>query len=282
MSAVNADQEAFWSDLAGPVWVRRMQAMDAALGPVLDLVMSEAALRPGERVLDIGCGAGTSTIRAAQAVGTDGHALGADISASLLQLAQDRTQQDTNASFLLADAQTHPFDEASYDLLMSRFGVMFFEDTLAAFGNMARALRPNGRLVFAAWGPIPDNPYFTMPAAVVKQTFGPTPKSDPDGPGPFAFRNVKKVSGLVTSAGLSDVAARTLAVSLTPAGTAADIADLLCDIGPAQVAISHFEMGEAEKDRLKAALVHGLKPFETQEGIRIPAAINIFTARKPA
>jgi SAM-dependent methyltransferase len=282
MSDINADQRDFWTDEAGPAWIAQMDAMDRALAPVLDGVLSRAALTPGERVVDIGCGAGTSTLAAGDAVGTFGKVLGVDISETLLGVAEELAQKRSNIKLTLADAQTHAFVPGACDCLLSRFGVMFFQDTPAAFANMAKALCPGGRMVFATWAAIPDNPFFTLPAAVAKRVIGPVPKSDPDAPGPFALRDAVWVKDVLTRAGLERIVAEEVALELTPQGDARAIASLMCDIGPAERAISQYTPDAAQREELVAQLIEALGPLQTPEGIRIPALINFFTARKAA
>ena len=282
MSGANADQRDFWSERAGPVWVARMQAMDAALAPVLEAVLEAADLREGQRVLDIGCGAGTSTLAAAERVGAEGMACGLDISDRLLAAAQDRADGLDHARFLLADAQTHDFGAARFDCLMSRFGVMFFDDFDAAFANLHSALRGGGGVAIATWGTIPENPYFTLPARVAREVLGPVPKSDPDAPGPFALRDPERVRAILEGAGFEDVRVEERRMMLTPPGDARQVTDLMCDIGPAQSAISHHGADSDQQQRLRDALAGALAQFGTADGIRIPALINIVTARKAA
>ncbi len=275
----NAEQQEFWNAQAGPIWVAQMENMDRALAPVLDHVLGAAHIRRGDRVLDIGCGAGTSTAAAARLAGHDGSACGLDISHALLAHARLSTADAPGLTFIQGDAQTFDFKPDQFDAMISRFGVMFFENTQAAFANIASGLRPGAQLSFATWGDIAENPYFTMPAAIAKTVIGAVPKTDPDAPGPFALRDSQKVVALLDTAGLVEITARALPMELTPPGDAAQVAQLLCDIGPAQGALTHFEAGDADRARLVAALIAGLEPFETPKGIRIPAQINLFTAR---
>lgn len=274
----NDDQRDFWSDQAGPTWVARQQAMDAQLAPVLDLVLNRANLHPGLNVLDIGCGAGESTCRAAE---RSGSVCGVDISPSLLAAARRRADGVKGVRFLLADAQVHAFDPGAFDVMISRFGTMFFDDFEAAFANIARALTAGGRMVFATWGQIPENPYFTLPAAVAKAQIGAVPRTDPDEPGPFALRDSARVERILGSAGLTQITAEEVSMTLTPPGTRADVAALMCDIGPAQRALSHFEVGSDGRAALADALEQALIPYDTDVGVRIPALINLFTAQKP-
>ena len=282
MSGDNADQQTFWSDQAGPIWVAQRDAMDTALAPVLELMLDRADLQTGARVLDIGCGAGTSTFEAARRCGPEGTALGVDISETLVAAARSRARDNASVSFTLSDAQSHDFVPHSFDSLISRFGVMFFDAPSAAFANMSKALVPGAQITFATWGAIPANPYFTLPARIAKQAVGAVPKSDPDAPGPFAFREVGRVTSILRDAGLTDVHGDEVQMDLTPEGDARAVADLMCEIGPAHRALEYFDAKADDRSRLVDALTLGLEDFQTPQGIRLPALINIFTARKAA
>lgn len=277
----NADQEEFWSTSAGEAWVSQQLQMDALMQPVLDLVMDRAALRPGNRVLDVGCGTGASVLQAAEAVGPDGHVTGLDISPTMLALAQSRLGEHPNTALLQADAQTHGFEPGAFDALISRFGVMFFEDTTAAFANMAKALRPGAPLTMAAWGPAPQNPFFMKPAAIATEILGPMEKTDRTLPGPFAFEDRDRIIPMLQTAGLADVSAEPVNLHLTPTGTPHEMAEVLCQIGPAERALRHFEPPEAQRDRVAAALADWLSSHETENGLEIPALIYVYQAKAP-
>ena len=278
MSDANADQRRFWSDEAGPTWVAQTAAVDATFAPVLEAVLAQAKLTAGEAVVDVGCGAGTSSLGAAEAVGPSGHVLGLDISDTLLTMARENAP--ANTAFLNADAQMHGFEETPFDALISRFGVMFFADTQAAFTNMANWLKPGGRMAFATWGQISENPFFTLPAAEARAFFGPREKTDPDAPGPFALRDVDKMCDVLRGAGLQDVRGIAHQMLLTPPGDRGALTDLMCKIGPAQSALTHFEAYPPQEQGFRAQLHAALARFETPQGLRIPAEINIFTGTK--
>ncbi len=277
----NAEQRNFWDQLAGPKWVRLGDGMDRLLAPILETVLDVANLKQGDRVLDIGCGGGTSTLAAAHSVGPDGHAMGADISETLLRLARDRAQAAdvSNAAFQLCDAETHEFETNSFDAMISRFGVMFFGDPAAAFANMATGLRPGARITFAAWGQIPNNPYFTLPAAVARKHFGAAPpKTDPDDPGPFAFRDPARVLGILNDAGLSNAQVDVREIALTPPDGVAGLGALCAEIGPVERAFQHFDASQADRKAVNAAVVEAFSVFEKDGVLQVPAEINIVTA----
>lgn len=277
----NADQEEYWSSAAGQSWVEVQLEMDACLQPVLDLVLDKAALPLGARVLDVGSGTGASVLQAAQQVGPNGHVTGLDISQTMLDLAAARLQDHPNTECLKADAQSYGFEAHSFDALISRFGVMFFEDTTAAFTNIARALVPGAPLTFAAWGPASQNPYFLHAAAISTKILGPMEKVDRTLPGPFAFEDSARIIPILQAAGLQDVSVDPIALDLCPPGDPQQTAELLCQIGPANRALNHFEPNKTDSARLVEALVDWLKTYETERGIEIPAQINLYQAKAP-
>jgi SAM-dependent methyltransferase len=276
----NRDQRDFWTESAGPKWVAQQRAMDALMHPVLDGVLARADLADGQHVLDIGCGTGASVLAAAERVGRNGHVTGADISATLLGLARARTDGMENVTLIEADAADHRF-EARADRLISRFGVMFFLDPAAAFANMRSGLKPGARVSFAAWGQIPNNPFFTVPAAAARAVLGAPPKPDPDGPGPFAFRDPERVRDILSAAGFAGIDIDVAETPLTPEGSLNDLAAQAMQIGPAEAAARHFEAVPDQRRALQAAVKEGFARFDGSGGLRIPAEINFVTATAP-
>src|SRR5215472_1385185 len=180
-STLHAQQLAFWNGPAVTRWITRQEQMDAALAPVADAAITLAAVQPGERVLDIGCGSGATSIALARLVGPRGQVTGLDVSGPMIELARKRSVGMANLDWLLADAAAHEFPPGSTDLLFSRFGVMFFGDPVATFANLRRALRPDGgRLVFTCWRPLNENPWMLLPLQVVQTLVPPVPRPGPD------------------------------------------------------------------------------------------------------
>lgn len=277
MSGSNSDQAAFWTTTAGPNWVAHEANLDAQMQPVLDRVLALAGLGQGQRVLDIGCGTGNSCLQAARQVGPGGEVLGADISDTMVTRAKLRVRDVPNVSFEVVDAADHLFPAQHFDHVISRFGVMFFADPVAAFANIAKAVKPGGQITFGCWGQIQQNPWFTLPAQIAKAQLGAPPKVDPDAPGPFAFRNIDTVTRILTDAGFRE--ARGMAEDLTFAlpGGAAQMAQLSSHVGPAASTVAYFEAGEAARHNIEKALAKAFSEFEDGQ---IPAQINFFTARK--
>lgn len=274
----NTDQAEFWSGQAGRTWVAQQHAMDALLAPVLQNLLTAAELTPGARVLDIGTGAGASTLTAAQQVGADGHVLGADISPTLLALARKRLADVPQADVVEADAATASLP-GPFDAMISRFGVMFFEDTPAAFRNIASALKPGAQITFAAWADVGQNPYFTVPAAAARSVLGDVPRTDRSLPGPFAFEDAERVTRDLLAAGLRDITIDTRTMLLTPSGSLSDLADLCMVIGPAASASDKLGATDDQRTAIRDEIAAKMEMFESADGIKVPACIHIVTAR---
>lgn len=283
MSDTNAAQAEYWNSAAGQKWLTHETALDATMSGILQRLLDRTNIQPGERLLDIGCGTGVSTCRAAYLTGPGGHVTGLDIAPIMLERARTRSQDAslTNTAYLLADAQTHKFSPGSVDAILSRFGMMFFNDPTAAFTNIAKCLRPCGRLVFAAWGPLSDNPWFRIPGAVAVQRLGKPAPSDPTAPGPLAFQDRQRVADLMEKAGLQQIRAENETVPLASAYTVTEISNLACKVGTA-VRVMQAQSATAEDAKaIETTLNQEFKQFETETGTAIPASINFFSAKVP-
>lgn len=274
----NAGQAELWSGPSGAKWVEHQARMDDLLHVVRDLVLDTAAIEPGARVLDVGCGTGASTLPAAEAATESGFVLGADISPTLLALARARMAHLPQVQLLEGDVQTAALP-GPFDVTISRFGVMFFHDTHAAFANIARAMVPGGRFAMAAWAEARDNPYFMESAAAARAVLGEQPKPDRSAPGPFAFEDRDRVRRDLSAAGLVDLEVEKRDVLLAPSGTLEAFAALLLEIGPAAGAVSATEAGPDLQARIAQELHARFDRFLTPEGLRVPASINLITAR---
>lgn len=250
--------------------------------PVLDRLLTEAELQPGDQVLDIGTGTGASTIAAARIVGPTGHVTGADISDIMLDLADQRTQAAgiANADYIEGDAQVFAFDPARYDRVMSRFGVMFFGDPVAAFANIGRALKPGCPLVFLCWAGLMGNPWFAIPRQAAIDVLGAPAPADPRAPGPMAFAERDYVHHILTQAGWRDIEVTEITLDLTPKGSVEDIAGFATRLGPASRIITDLNGTEADARRIEAEVAKRMVPYDTGHGIRVPATLNLVRARR--
>jgi len=197
----NADQLAFWNGPGGHNWVARQEHTDITLAPVSAALLALAAPGAGERVLDVGCGCGASTLDLARAVGPSGRVTALDISGPMLAEGEARAKAAgiANVDWRQADPATAALE--GYDSLVSNFGVMFFGDPVAAFAHMRRAASPGARMAFVCWRPLAENPWMEVPMRAVAPHVPPRPKADPQAPGMFAFADRQRVFQVLTAAG---------------------------------------------------------------------------------
>ncbi len=280
----NAEQIRYWNELAAPSWIAQQERLDRLLQPVGERALARAAAAAGEAVLDVGCGCGTSTLALAAAVGTGGRVLGVDVSRPMLEQARARAAQRglSQVRFLEADAQTAELEPAVFDLLFSRFGVMFFADPRAAFANLRSALRPGARVTFACWQALARNPWMTVPlSAVAKHLTLPAPPP-PGAPGPFAFADPDRVRGFLEQAGLAEVAFEDLQLPLAVGGGETESAvELLLQVGPVGALLRDAGAGPELRERVAASLREALVPFASPSGPRLPSAAWLVSARNP-
>src|SRR3981189_3185933 len=201
----NADQIAYWNGPGGQHWTDRQQTQDILLAPVSDILIDRAKAKAGERIVDVGCGCGATTIAFAQKVGPAGHVFGIDISAPMLARARQIAPAGIPVDFALADATVYPFVSGSFDLVVSRFGVMFFAKPAISFANMRTALRPSGRLTFACWRGPRANPWLMAPPQGVYKHVPKLPQLGPEDPRPFSFASEQRVIRILSEAGFSGI-----------------------------------------------------------------------------
>jgi SAM-dependent methyltransferase len=275
----NADQIAYWNGPGGQRWADRQQAQDILLKPIADTLIDRAKPKAGERIIDVGCGSGATSIAFAQKVGSSGHVFGIDVSGPMLARARASAPKELPVEFMLADATVHPFDPASFDLLASRFGVMFFAEPSRSFANLRKALRPSGRLAFACWREPRENPFFMAPLQAVYKHVPKLPQQGPEDPGPFSFASEARVHRILGEAGFTGIAMEPHDLALDVAngrGLDAAVQGAL-EIGPASRAL------EGQPPELRAAATNSIREalatFAKGETVPLPASIWIVTAR---
>lgn len=276
----NASQFEAWNGESGHRWVARADERDRVIAPVADALLATAAPTRGTRVLDIGCGCGATTLMAATRVGSAGFALGVDLSEPMLEVARQRAGVTgaLNTTFTHADAQTHRFEPASVDLVISRFGTMFFSDPDAAFSNIATALRSGGRLCLATWQPLAANEWLTIPGAALL-AHADLPATPPDGPGMFAQSDPAKVRATLSAAGFSDITIDATDVTFTVGQTIDNAVDHLADSGPGRALLETIGEGPAREAAL-ADVRDALAGHHDDSGVRLGGGIWLITATR--
>lgn len=249
------DQATFWNEEGGRRWVEHIDRLEGMLEGLSKELVRAVAARPGEQVLDVGCGGGPTSAIYAEAVGEAGGVLAVDISDVILDAARRRHGDHPNLRFELADAATHPFAPGSFDVVTSRFGVMFFPDPEAAFAHLRRALRPGGRLCFLCWRTLEENPWMGAAAAAAFSVLPPPERPPPGSPGPFSLGRAERLETLLAAAGFIDVKLQALDQPIE-LGALDEAVDWLTRMGPAATALAEAEPPRREQaiEAMRAAL----------------------------
>jgi len=206
MAPANERQIAEWNGVSGRNWLTHQARFDAMLAAHTEALIDAASPRTGEAVLDVGCGSGGATLAIAKAGGRRGRLIGIDVSHPLLQLACARASRaGVQADFVWADASRHPFLPGTFDLLVSRLGVMFFDHPIAAFARLRETLRAGGRCVFLAWRSAAENEGVALPAHAALHTLAPPAPTPPEAPGPFSFGDRNKLESRLRDAGFGEI-----------------------------------------------------------------------------
>ena len=279
MSTANAAQVAYWNDTAGRTWADLQDRIDRQIRPLGLAAMDRLAPAPGEQVLDVGCGCGDTSLELARRVGPEGGVLGLDISAPMLEVARGRAVASgaPNLDFQEADAQTASLPD-DRDAVFSRFGVMFFADPAAAFGNLRRSLRPGGRLAFVCWRPLAENLWMRLPAEAAAGLVPPAPPPEPGTPGPFAFADPDRVRGILAEAGFTGI-------DISPHDEAIGGLDLE---GTVEMSFRVGPLGAILRERpdlaplLRERVREAVSPWLHGDAVYMPSATWMVGARNPA
>ncbi len=273
------DQIEYWNTEAGRAWAARQHSWDTAMKPFSDAALIRAAVAPGERVIDIGCGCGATSLQLAELVGPKGRVLGVDVSKPMLDRAKQRGAGNPVLTFAEADATTYAFERGAADLLFSRHGVMFFIEPERAFANLRSALKPTGRLAFSCFRSPKENGLITTILNSVTPFVPPLPKTEPDDPGPFAFQDPERVKRILGAAGFQSI-------TLEPVDVQSDISD---GKGMEEALVNAMEIGPASralngvppevKAQAEAALRAAFTPLQKDGKVLLGAGLWIVTAR---
>jgi SAM-dependent methyltransferase len=277
----NADQIAFWNGPGGESWAGRQEVQDRILEPIASLTIDRAAVVSGERVVDIGCGCGGTTIELARRVGGTGRVLGLDVSAPMLARAAERVRPGLAIEFVRADATVHELPRDSFDLLFSRFGVMFFAEPARAFANLRSGLRSGGRLCFACWRAPEVNPWLMLPLKAAYEHVPPLPQVGPDDPGPFSLARPERVRAILEEAGFASAAIEPSDLELDVSnggGLEAAVANAL-ELGPARRALVGHSPETARA--VAGSIRRTLASYQRAETVPLAAAMWIVSAGNP-
>jgi SAM-dependent methyltransferase len=279
----NSNEIAEWNGALGQRWVSMQREIDAIVAPFGDAALRAAAPQAGERVVDIGCGCGGTSIEIARVVGKAGAVLGVDVSKPMLEVARARATSGDwrQLSFLEGDASTAQLP-TNTDLLFSRFGVMFFSEPTQAFSHMRRSLRPAGRCVFACWRTPRDNAWAMVPLSAARTAMGVTPTpADPHAPGPFAFADDQRLRNILSNAGFSAVDVQRFDVPLAVGASPRSATERVLQIGPVARFVS--EVGVQHLPIIVDAVEQALSSLAAPDGhVSLHGSTWIVSATNPA
>lgn len=271
-------QKEYWSGKVGSEWAAHADRIDAMLSPMTEHALQLAGFQAGEHVLDIGCGAGDTSLAIARAVQPGGSVTGVDLSPQMLAVAKARAaEQKLFTEFMEADAGTMKLGR-SFDAAFSRFGLMFFEQPAAAFAHLRRELRSGGRLTFVCWRTLEENTWATAPIEAVKPLLKqPAAPPDPDAPGPFALADRRKIERVLDEAGWRGVEITPWngAISIGGGGSLQDAVDFLLRIGPCARAIADQALDARQASQ---RLSEALAPLHSDRGVGLAAACWVVRA----
>ena len=281
VDAPNARQSEEWNDAMGRSWAMLHARLDRQIAPFGRAAMAEAGLSAGQRVLDIGCGCGETSFEIAYTV-APGSVLGADISATLLDIARADAEARAidGVRFVRADAQVEPFDAEAFDVVFSRFGVMFFDDPTAAFTNIRKALKPGGRLAFCCWRNPAENRWLSLPMQAAGHLLPPLPPFDPIAPGPFALADAERTRGILGDAGFADIEVEPIDL-VTGGDNLEDSVFLSMRVGLLGAGLRQAGADDALKAAVQATLCEALAAHVEDGVVKLPAAGWIVSARNP-
>ncbi|MBT9551330.1 MAG: methyltransferase domain-containing protein [Hydrogenophaga sp.] len=283
MTAKDANQNAGWNDQSGQLWVANQTRLDAVASVFGEAAIEAVAPATGDRVLDVGCGAGASSLALAARVGPGGQVLGVDISEPLIDRARALAPQDTPALFRVADASSAELPESAFDILFSRFGVMFFDDPTGAFAHLRRALRPGGRVAFVCWRGVAENDWMRLPMGAIGDIVPLTAPPDPEAPGPFSFGDRARVARILIAAGFTDIAIEPFDASVpfgigkTRDAAIDDAVRMALEVGPLSRALS--DLPDDIRARASAATRAAFAELPGERSVLINGAAWIVTAR---
>jgi SAM-dependent methyltransferase len=274
----NDEQSEFWNGVAGERWVRHQARLDRALGPFGEAALDRLELRPGQSVLDVGCGTGGTLLSLARRLGAQGRVLGVDLSRPMLERARERTREQPEIELLVADAAAYGFGQR-FDAVFSRFGVMFFADPVLAFGALRQALQAAGQLGFVCWQAFEDNPWVHLPLVAARSllTEDPLPAIDPNAPGPFSLASPARIGDILSLAGYSEISIEAFRapVLMSEEGVEAAV-DFTFQTGP--VARLLAEQPDCIRELARERIRERFAPFEAAGRVELEGAAWLVTA----
>ncbi|HEY4366627.1 MAG TPA: class I SAM-dependent methyltransferase [Steroidobacteraceae bacterium] len=272
----NREQATLWNGSAGNAWVEMQAVLDEVFQPLEQLLVDAVSARSGGLVLDVGCGTGATTLAIARALEIRARCIGIDISDPMIAIARTRAQQEgTGVEFINGDAQLHVFEPASLDMIVSRFGVMFFDDPVRAFTNLRRAAKDNAELRFFTWRSPAENPFMTTAERAAAPLLPDIPVRQPDAPGQFAFADRRRVNRILEESGWTGIDIRPVDIPCTFAET--ELVRYFTQLGPLGRVLQ--DVDEPARVRIVETVRTAFNPYVHADAVRFNAACWMVSAR---
>ncbi|HKE47410.1 MAG TPA: class I SAM-dependent methyltransferase [Rhodanobacteraceae bacterium] len=273
----NSEQAKMWNGVSGRAWVETQALLDEVLKPFEALLTAAVAVRRPARLLDVGCGTGATTIAAARQMGPGGRAVGIDISQPMIEAARAKAERaNASAAFVHADAQTHAFDRAGFDMIVSRFGVMFFDDPVAAFANLRHASADDAVLSVLVYRSPAENPFMLTAERAAAPLLPDMPARDPAAPGQFAFADPRRVERIFGDSGWADVDLQPVDVACS--FPARELVRWYTQLGPLGRVLA--DVDEARRTRVVEAVRAAFDPYVHGDDVRFESACWQIAARR--
>ena len=273
------EQARLWNGVAGRAWVETQELLDQVLKPFEDMLVEAVSAGSEGRVLDVGCGTGSSAIAVARLLGAKGCCTGIDISDPMIAAARARAERErTPVRFICANAQIHAFEPSSFDLIISRFGVMFFDDPVRAFANLRRASGDRAGLRFVAWRSAVENPFMTAAERAAAPFLPNLPARRSDAPGQFAFADRRKIHTILEESGWAEIDIRPIDVACV--FPEKDLVRYVTRLGPVGLILQ--EADERTRTQVTEAVRVAFDPYVHGAEVRFIAACWMVSARAPS
>jgi len=265
----NSDQIALWNGTSGRAWVDTQELLDQVLKPFEDLLVDTVFAGAGNRVLDVGCGTGSTTLAVARLLGQPGQCTGIDVSAPMIEVARNRAEREGLATqFICADAQEHDLAPESFDTIISRFGIMFFDDPAGAFANLRQAATHDAAMSLIAWRSAEENPFMTTAERAAAPLLPNIPPRRPNAPGQFSFADQTRVHGILAESGWADIDIQPIDVDCT--FSASELGRYFTRLGPLGQVLG--EVDDRTRARVVEQVYRAFDPYVHGPDVRFTAA----------
>ena len=277
---INEEQYEYWNKGIGQKWVKEDNSLNERFAILTKEFFSRANINKNEKVLDIGCGGGITSFEASKLVGKDGYVLGADISEILLDLAKKNYSNIENLEFKYCDVQNYKFKKNIFSKVISRFGVMFFENPIVAFRNIYNSIQDGGSLHFVCWTNVLENEFFTAAANIIIKHLNKEFPQVTRAPGPFAFSEKKYVKQILNASGFKNIKVDKIYTSISTYDDSKKDGELLFNIGLAGRLLAEENLSEEELSKIKNKIIEMAQKRQIDGKINYKACLNFVSATK--